>query len=304
MKRILLLSLAVAVMAPAASATFIGSENITVDLGERDTVTVERHYRSITTEKLSYLVPAKYEPSGLSASDRNGSLECEVDDLAVGKELLCTPGKRSDYTVTITYNGDFSRKMNGGYAFGLSNQVFVPTRKVRVRAVLPEGFGVLESMEQPYTPSDARIGSEGRRIYIEWINRNVSLGDTLEYSVKYEELAVLEKIALRQITVLLAIAVLLLTAAVVYAWRRQREEKTIASVFPVLKEDEKEVLRYMIDNEGEVEQREMVSRMDYSKAKISRLVSDLEDRNLIEKEKQGRINVVKLAREVGDIETG
>ncbi|MDY6774162.1 MAG: MarR family transcriptional regulator, partial [Candidatus Nanohaloarchaea archaeon] len=104
--------------------------------------------------------------------------------------------------------------------------------------------------------------------------------------------------------VLLAAVVLLLAGLVVYFRREYGGEKTIASVFPVLKEDEKEVMRYLIDSEGEAEQREIVDNLDYSKAKISRLVSDLEERNLVEKEKRGRVNVVKLTREIGDIEEG
>lgn len=300
MKRFTLL-LVILLFIPLASATTIQREDITVELGTPDTVTVEREYRDITTERISYLVLGRYSPGDMSARDGEGELDCTVDTLSIGKEILCMPRERTNYTVEITYTGDFSDIEGDSEYFSYSNRIFVPTRLVETQVVLPEGYGVVES-DGAYTPGDAEVGSRGRRIFLQWSNSNVSIGDTVSYTVRYEQLDVLESLALRQLTVLLAVTVLVLAFLVVYVIRKYGGEKTIASVFPVLKEDEKEVLRFIIDNEGEVEQRDIVENLDYSKAKISRLVSDLEDRSLVKKEKKGRVNVVELAREVGDVE--
>lgn len=287
-------------LVPAGAATTIGSEAVTLEVGTPTEVTVERHYESITTNRISYLVSGRYDPRGIVARDGVGELDCELNDLAIGQELLCTPRKLTDYNITITYTGDFTSAEDQELLFSFINRIFVPTEQVTVRTVLPEGYG-LSDRETPYQPADARVSSEGRRIFLEWDQDNVSIGDTIDYRVRYEELAVLEKIAFQQLAVILAVVVLLLAAAIALVYRRHTERKTIASIFPVLKDDEKEVLRYIIDEGGEVEQREIVQDSDYSKAKISKLVSDLEERNLIEKEKRGRINVVTLTREVGDL---
>lgn len=290
-------------LAPAASGTSIAWANITVDLGSPDRVEITRHYDSITTDRISHLASGRYEPSDLSARDGRGALDCEVDRLDIGREILCDPRNRSDYTVTISYQGELTEERDDGPLFTYSSRFLVPTDRTRFRVVLPEGFG-LRSNGDAYAPGGAEVGSEGRRIFVQW-TANVSLGDAIDYSVRYEELDVLENIALRNLSAILFAAVLVLAGAVVYVWRRRSGDgETIASVFPVLKDDEKEVLRYVIDREGEVEQREIVDSLDYSKAKISRLVSDLEERNLIEKEKRGRVNVVSLAREVGDLNEG
>ncbi len=300
MKRVMLL-LAGLLLVPAASATVIGQENLTMEIGNPDTVAVERDYHSITTDQISFLVLGEYDPRGLAARDAQGVLDCTVENLAIGKELLCTPRQRQNYTVEITYTADYSDRSDSIQRFSYPNQIFVPTERVDTKVVLPEGYGIVAD-DGAYTPSDAEVGSRGRRIFLQWEHTNVSIGETITYTVRYEKLGVFESLALRHLTLLLAAAVLLLAVLVVYIWRKQAGEKTIAAVFPLLKEDEKEVMRFIIDNEGEVEQRDIVDRLDYSKAKISRLVSDLEDRSLVNKEKKGRVNVVELAREVGDVE--
>ncbi|MDY6769597.1 MAG: MarR family transcriptional regulator [Candidatus Nanohaloarchaea archaeon] len=293
--------LALLLIVPAAGATTIQQENITVELGDRDQVTVERHYAAITTERISYLVLGRHNPTDLSARDAAGTLDCTVEELSIGKELLCTPRQRSNYTVTITFSGDFGTRDDGVRRFSYANRIFVPTRAVTTRVVLPEGYGIVEG-DGAYEPGGARVGSRGRRIFLEWHHRNVSIGDSIGYSVRYEQLGVLESLRLRWLTAVLAVAVLVLAGLVVYVRRKHAGEKTVADMFPVLKEDEQEVVRYIIDHEGEVEQRDIVDSLDYSKAKISRLVSDLADRGLVRKEKKGRVNVVELAREVGDVE--
>ncbi len=300
MRRLLVL-LGFLLVVPAVSATTIQQEDITVELGTPDTVAVERQYVDITTEHISYLVLGRYDPDGLSAADAQGELDCTVEELSIGKELLCTPRQRSNYSVTITYTGDFAVRQDTGMEFSMSNRVFVPTERVNTRVVLPEGYGIVEA-EGAYSPEDAEVGSRGRRIFLEWQYDNVSIGEARTYQVRYEQLSVFESLALRHLTLFLAVAVIVLAVLVVYVRRKHAGEKTVADVFPVLKEDEQEVMRFIIDNEGEVEQRDIVDSLDYSKAKISRLVSDLEDRSLVVKEKRGRVNVVTLARDVGDVE--
>lgn len=285
---------------PAVSATEIASENMTITLGEPSHVTVTQRYTSIDTEKISYLVPATYNPKNLRARDGIGPMDCSVRRFETGREILCTPRVTENYTVTIQYTGEFSSFRNGHRVFSYEKGVSVPLNAFRLRVLLPEGTGLIDT-KQPYTPSDGRVGSEGRRIFLEWTADSPQLADRFRYRIAYEQLAVVDKY--EPLIYVLGMLVIVLAAAggVIYLRRTREQRKTIASVFPVLKEDEQEVLRYIIDEEGEVEQRQIVSDMSYSKAKVSRLISDLEERNLLEKEKAGRVNVVRLTREVGDI---
>lgn len=300
MKRFILLLLLVA-MLPGAAATSISTVNVTVTVGDPSTVTVTQTYEEIDTEQISYLVPSTYDATGLTARDGIGELSCTVQAFSTGKELLCDPRARTNYTVEITYRGRLVDQLMSGKRFTYERSVSVPTDQVNVRVTLPEGYGLVER-STPYEPADAQVGSEGRRIFLRWTEENPELASRLRYMVRYEEVAAFERIPTWQLAGISLIFLLGLAGIAVYVRRGRERGKTIASIFPVLKEDEQEVLRYIIEEDGEIEQREIVSSLSYSKAKISRLVSDLEDRGLVEKEKAGRVNVVRLTREVGDLE--
>lgn len=305
MKRFAVLLLLLFVV-PLASASQISEETTRVMLRADGVgnVSVERHYDRVTSPHISYFVPENYDPRQLVAEDDLGELDCIVREFDSGKEILCEPRKETDYTVDIYFFADFvERDRQDVYTFSYVKQVLTPTQRTDVQVVLPEGFGLVQSNDDPsYTPDYATVGSEGRRIFIEWQRENVSIGDTTQYRIQYEKLQVLDKVPMN-LAVGVLVAALLLAAGAVYYVRNNngRDEETIAAVFPVLKEDEQLVLRYVIDNDGEVEQRDIVKNVSYSKAKISKLLSDLEERNLVQKEKQGRVNIVKLAKKVGEL---
>lgn len=302
MRRATLLLLFLLILLPLGTATEIGEERLTFDLGEEQTVEVERTYEEITTDRVSFLVPSRYAPEQMVARDAIGRLECQVNTLPIGKEILCTPRTLTNYTVTFAFTGSFVEQVNGERRFSYVKRVLSPTRAVDVQVVLPEGYGVVDRADA-ITPTDGETRTEGRRIFVQWESSNVSLGDTVPYGVSYESLGVLESIIPDDLLVGVLLVLVVILAALAYYFRTHRAQPdTIAAIFPVLKEDEQDVLRFIIDNDGEVEQRAIVTGLPYSKAKISKMVSNLADRELIEKEKQGRVNVVTLSKAVGDIE--
>ncbi len=268
-------------------------------------VTIERQYDSISSPRISYFVPSQYDPQQLMARDDLGELDCTVQSFESGKEILCDPRKMEEYTVEIQFFANFvtQDRQTDTHLFSFVKQVLTPTQQTQLQIVLPEGFGLVQSQDDPsYAPDDAAVGSQGRRIFIEWERENVSIGDTTQYRIQYEKLQVLDNVPAGVAAGALILALFIAGGAVYYVRKsRNGRNDSIASVFPVLKEDEQLVIRYIIDNDGEVEQRDIVANVSYSKAKISKLLSDLEDRRLVEKEKQGRVNVVKLAKEVGDL---
>jgi uncharacterized membrane protein len=71
---------------------------------------------------------------------------------------------------------------------------------------------------------------------------------------------------------------------------------------PALTEDERNVLQFIISKGKKCTQKEIVKALDLSKAKASRLIQNLEKRNLIKKRKKGRTNIITIEREVGKFE--
>lgn len=304
MKRLLLCTVLLVAMVPFVSAGDIAEENTHIALHPEGmaNVTVERQYSTISSSQISYLVPERYNPVDLTAQDETGELDCSVRDFDFGTEIVCDPREYDDYTVKMQFFGEFVTQDRSGHTFSYVKQILTPTDRTSLTLTLPEGFGLVSS-DTPYTPDDAEEGSDGRRISLQWSNDDVSTGETIQYSATYEELQVFDQIPSWILAGILLFLILSAGAAALYARDTDNGngKKTIASIFPVLKDDEQLVVRYIIDQGGEVEQRDIVENVSYSKAKISKLLSDLEERNLVEKQKQGRVNIVKLAREVGDV---
>ncbi len=105
--------------------------------------------------------------------------------------------------------------------------------------------------------------------------------------------------------VVLAVSLAALTGAVLtglYVARlKSRKEKkvensqaTFQTTLENLPEDLKEALKEIVNSGGRITQKELRSRLKYSEAKVSLIISDLERRGIVEKVKKGRGNVIFL----------
>jgi hypothetical protein len=69
----------------------------------------------------------------------------------------------------------------------------------------------------------------------------------------------------------------------------------IEAVLTALEGDEKKLVKEIADHDGEMLQNELVLSLNFSKAKVSRMVTDLEKRGLVVKKQYGLTNKVALA---------
>ncbi len=74
--------------------------------------------------------------------------------------------------------------------------------------------------------------------------------------------------------------------------RRYMKERAIKTAMMAMTEDEKMVLRKVM-NQGEVRQDELRRQVEFSKSKLSALLSNLEEKNAIEKTRYKRTNKVR-----------
>lgn len=71
--------------------------------------------------------------------------------------------------------------------------------------------------------------------------------------------------------------------------------KLIEAVLTALEGDEKKLVKEVADHGGEMLQNELVLSLNFSKAKVSRMLTDLEKRGLVVKKQYGLTNKVALA---------
>lgn len=82
-----------------------------------------------------------------------------------------------------------------------------------------------------------------------------------------------------------------------------QKRATIAEVVSrVLEGDEKKAFRLILENGGRMRQNELVNSLNFSKAKVSRILMSLEKRGILTKDKYGLTNCITLAEDImGDM---
>ena len=137
-----------------------------------------------------------------------------------------------------------------------------------------------------YLPTEGTQGTDGRRIFIEWNFENPKLGSSIDVTVLYEELQTNETM------VLLGVLGVVLILAFIFVKSRKTSYDII---MPVLTRDERKVMEMILaSDKKEINQNDVVRELDASKAKVSRIIKNLEIRGLIEIKHIGRKNKIKL----------
>lgn len=272
-----------------ASATTIESESLTLDL-ETSEATAEIKVGELTSSSFTYITSANVDSVSATANSRE--LDCTIETLTLGDEIVCDTDLRDNFTVELEY--DFSGLVTNGdelKTFRYSHPIYRPTQEFNLRVELPEGAGIAqEASDNPITPADGSVGSDGRTIYIEW-SKTPQIGDTLNFRVDYENLSSSEDYA--GIVIGLLAGVLLVVVGYMY-WKRRNTE-SLDTIYPDLSDDQREIVELLEENGGEMLQKDVVNSSDYSKAKISGLVSELVDEEVVEKKKEGRSNKLKIS---------
>ena len=193
---------------------------------------------------------------------------------------------------------------------------------LRVTLVLEEGTSIMKEKSDGISaasvfPNPDLITSDGQSIILEWEENNAAKGDKFPIYVRIK--------GKMDYYFYMVIAVLLIAGWAgakklrnKLLWKKHAkkekedgkepektekpaekieiiaDEKKEPEFLKNLKEDEKQVVRVLLMKEGSCEQGTLRIATDFSKAKLSRLLSELEDRNIVSKEKRGKKNLIFL----------
>lgn len=290
MKKVFYLIL-VLFLASSATATTISSQNVTIDL-ETSQVEVDMEVAELTSSALTYITSYPVENVEVEANDRE--LDCEVTSLQIGSEISCDTDLRHNFDVHMEFRSTgLVSSRNNARIFSYSHSIYRPTDNYRLRIALPSG-GALIDQKNASTPVVSPQGytteSNGQRIFVEW-NRKPRIGETLRFTAMYQEYSS----TFNYVKIVALPALLLIIAVVGYITWKRKNRDSIEVVYGELSEDEIEIIELLRENDGEMLQKDVVDSSDYSKAKISGLVSGLVDREIIDKKKEGRSNKLSIS---------
>ena len=171
----------------------------------------------------------------------------------------------------------------------LSVKVFLPAN-----AVLASPYDEKTKSSDSIFPKPSGLGTDGQHIIVVWERENLNKGDSLPVLVKFREKM--------DFSFLIYILIVVVIALVSYIRFRKPEIKTKTIVRKEdmvekhLKEDEEQIVNILKQRENQCEQGTLRVITGFSKAKLSGLLKELEDRRIIHKEKRGKKNLVFLKR--------
>ncbi len=286
MRKISLL-IGILVLVSLASATNIESEYVVFDLQD-NSVEKEIRFNELTSSRMTYIT--NHPVNDLNVEIEGEEVDCFFEELSLGGEISCETDYYNNFTVDIHYStSGLTTSRNSANVFRYSQNIYRPTNSYTFRAVLPEGTGVIDQEDDNtpvIDPEFGQVGSEGRRIHVEW-TQDPGLGETIAFEIAYEELGNSFRNAI------IALAVLILLVGFAKAYLARKSELDQNKVKNQLTEDQRLVIE-LLEEEGSMLQKDIVEQSEYSKAKISGLISELEELELVSKEKEGRSNRVTL----------
>jgi len=252
---------------------------------------------------LNYILPFKISNFETSANFRNYT--CEADKKDWGTLIFCDFSSATDEGRALSIR--FTRKNSVKkiekvfhYETGIKTPEDVP--RMITKVILDKGFILIPEPQTPttlvpFTPKDGSEGSDGRRIFVIWERDNISKGEGLDISITYERTSPITQ----DNTIFLVLGVSILVVLLILGLKFKKEPPNNEDIERILKKDERKVMKIIKESGGACKQREIVRESDFSKAKVSRLIKDLEERGLIKVEKTGRTNKVYLSNNTSSI---
>jgi hypothetical protein len=227
---------------------------------------------------------------GLSVSDLSGELEFS-SILKGGKTYTtCTfkdpllPGENRTIRYQYFINDRIDKKENT-YILNTGYSILANVKNFELLLALPEGYGIVKEGASPL-PDEKR--SDGRRVFLTWkIEEPVLIPGEFKVIVLYERL-IGPKAWWREA---LFIAFIGAIGLGIYLKIKKSKLRKIE----ILKEDEQAIMKLVIEKDG-IDQREIQRRTGFSKAKVSKILSELEKRGAIRKEPIGRRNKIFLKK--------
>lgn len=228
------------------------------------------------------------------ARDIDGPIGCNLDVSGISKidcNLTLTEEKR---TIEMSFEtDDFVKSLENKFFFSNDFSLNKNISNAHILIKLAEGFAISEPSKTISFLENITTISDGRRIILAWRLSNIEIDDKLRLEFLYERLPTFLPFAFRLRYVIAFGAAV--AGVLGFIWLRyfRKPEKLILSV---LDEFERRVIDVIVANNGVVNQRKVVQETNLSKAKISRVVKSLVERGLIEAERTGRTNKLKLVK--------
>jgi uncharacterized membrane protein len=248
-----------------------------------------------------FIYPFGGRLKNLTVYDSVGELEYSSKYTGEKTYVTCTLRKPlstgRDYKITYKFylDGQITRKETT-YILSTSHSLLANVENFDFTIVLPEGYGIAG---ESVSPRPGKFGSDGRHVILEWNLYEPIPPELREFDaiVLYESLFGEKPLWWegKENYIYLTVAAVVLIASVALL-RRFRRKQTNDKI-DILKDDEQAIMRLILEHDG-IDQREIQRETDFSKTKVSKILSELEKRGVVRKEQVGRRNKIFLTKKL------
>jgi uncharacterized membrane protein len=287
---------------PLSHAVSIGdvaiNDTLFEDLSIQESVTLQ--LLNNTQSSFSFILP-----EGAAAVSVNGATATPQNNTVI-VPLACR-----ECRVSIAYAlRDAVQPVRGG-SFTFSRTLNLPEkpRSLRYSVTLPNSYGIgaADQTDPPVVPSPTLMTTDGQRIIVTWLQQSPQL--PMRYYILYHGLEtfgtwqeIRQEFGEWPVLVLMGFALLTGVAAGIIVERRRRARRKGAELplvpASLLSPDEKTILKALRESKGATSQKELGKRLSWSKSKVSALMSNLEYKKIVKREKVGRNYKVELVKDV------
>ncbi len=294
-------------LSTGAAARGVESHNITFNVAYGAVVVAEDiAFESPLSRELVLDIPSNTKGLSVKVDRSNSAYETEDSKLMIN--LSSAKRVRFSYVTPDFLDGtDFTASFRAQYNIS----------ELRIKLVLPENAVLAKPLSESRVghgsvyPKPSSALTDGRSIILIWDYGSVDKGEEKSFFVRYKRQA--SSFYITVLGVLIAALILGIGAYFGMAVYRSRKRAKRAYEEPQekaeepgkgpeeegsfgkhLKEDEEQVVNLLKQREGKCEQGTLRIITGFSKAKLSGLLKELEDRKIVHREKRGKKNLVFL----------
>jgi hypothetical protein len=225
------------------------------------------------------------------------------------KENLSIPLQCSTCSIVISYGVPSVLKKEGSGIFSFSRTISFPQTPATLeyRLLLPIGYAVddFSSVDPAIVPTPTKITSDGEHIVIVWSGDNVALPQRFFVRVSDHENTEntgqeigneFKEWPVWVIGISLLIVGFVLGIAIAKRKRNDNVQREVPA--SLLSSDERTILKTLKGSEKPLTQKEVGKNLGWSKSKVSALMTALERKEIITREKIGRNFKIEVIKEI------
>lgn len=215
-----------------------------------------------------------------------GEFDVDIHDArwngAVSDGHILSINKTGELSYTTNFDpGQFIMAFTAPVDISLMQFSVVLPRESVLKKPLSEGT----TSEGSVFPKPTVVTSDGQSLILSWAYDDVKKGEDHSFFIEYKPPS-------SSTPIVLALFVAVLLGA--WAWSRPKKEVVEHHIDTHLKENEEQVVNIIKQRDAGIDQGTLRVITGWSKAQLSRVLKEMEDRKLIHKEQRGKKNRVFL----------